>query len=98
MRILVLGAGGHGQVVVDILLRMADAGADLTVAGYLDDNTALKGQRPLNVPVLGRLSDRTSVPMTPSSWPWGTTTNAPGWPPSWPAKARPSPWRVIRGQ
>jgi sugar O-acyltransferase (sialic acid O-acetyltransferase NeuD family) len=62
MRILVLGAGGHGQVVVDILLRMADAGADLTVAGYLDDNTALKGQRPLNVPILGRLSDRASVP------------------------------------
>ena len=62
MRVLVLGAGGHGQVVADILLRMADAGADVTVAGYLDDNAGLTGHCPLGLPVLGRLADRTSVP------------------------------------
>ena len=61
MRILVLGAGGHGQVVTDILLRMADAGADVTVAGYLDDNPDLAGRRVLGLPVLGRLADRTAV-------------------------------------
>lgn len=62
MRILVLGAGGHGQVVADILLRMADAGAALVVTGYLDDNPSLTGQRLLDLPVLGRLADLASVP------------------------------------
>jgi sugar O-acyltransferase (sialic acid O-acetyltransferase NeuD family) len=62
MRILVLGAGGHGQVVADVLLRMAEAGADLTVAGYLDDNAGLIGHDLLGVPVLGRFADRMSVP------------------------------------
>jgi len=62
MRVLVLGAGGHGQVVADILLRMADAGAALVVTGYLDDNSSLTGQRFLDLPVWGRLADRASVP------------------------------------
>jgi sugar O-acyltransferase (sialic acid O-acetyltransferase NeuD family) len=62
MRILVLGAGGHGQVVADILLRMADEGAGLTVAGYLDDNPSLTGQHLLGLKVLGRFADRPSVP------------------------------------
>jgi sugar O-acyltransferase (sialic acid O-acetyltransferase NeuD family) len=62
MRILVLGAGGHGQVVADILLRMADAGAELTVTGFLDDSPDLAGQRLLGLPVLGRLADRMSLP------------------------------------
>ena len=62
MRILVLGAGGHGQVVADVLLRMAEAGSGLTVAGYLDDNPSLTGQYRLGLPILGCLADRTSVP------------------------------------
>lgn len=61
MRVVVLGAGGHGQVVADILLRMADAGADLTIAGYLDDNASLAGLRLLGLPVMGRLCDLTSL-------------------------------------
>jgi len=62
MRILILGAGGHGQVVADVLLRMADAGAELAVAGYLDDKPGLTGERLLDNPILGRLADRTFVP------------------------------------
>jgi sugar O-acyltransferase (sialic acid O-acetyltransferase NeuD family) len=62
MRVLVLGAGGHGQVVADILRRMSDAGRHFVVAGYLDDDAALAGRRLLGLPVLGRLADRLSVP------------------------------------
>jgi len=36
MRILIIGAGGHAQVVADILLRMRGAGSRLTPVGYLD--------------------------------------------------------------
>lgn len=62
MRILILGAGGHGQVVADILLRMAEGSGELTVAGYLDDNPRFVGQQFLGLSVLGCLADRTSVP------------------------------------
>jgi len=55
MRILVIGAGGHGQVVADILLRMTDAGEKVIVVGYLDDDPALIGEQFLGLPVLGRL-------------------------------------------
>lgn len=61
MRILVLGAGGHGQVVADILLRMREAGTGITVVGYLDDDPILSGQHLLGVPVVGRVADLNSV-------------------------------------
>ena len=44
MRVLILGAGGHAQVVADILLRMRETGAGVAPLGYLDDNPALVGQ------------------------------------------------------
>ncbi len=53
MRILIIGAGGHAQVVADILLRMGEAGADVAPLGYLDDNPELKGQKRLDLPILG---------------------------------------------
>jgi len=62
MHILILGAGGHGQVVADILLRMVEAGADLTPAGYLDDNLGLAGQRFVGLSVLGCMADRIRWP------------------------------------
>ncbi len=62
MRVLVLGAGGHGQVVADILLRMAEAGAPMIVSGFLDDHPELAGRRLLGVPVLGPLAARASLP------------------------------------
>ncbi len=61
MRVLILGAGGHAQVVVDILLRMREAGADLTPLGYLDDDPALIGERFLDLPVLGRTVDLPTI-------------------------------------
>ena len=52
MRVLVVGAGGHAQVVADALLRMRDVGANLTPIGYLDDDPALAGQELVGLPVL----------------------------------------------
>ncbi len=53
--VLILGAGGHAQVVADILLHMHEAGDDLAPIGYLDDNPQIAGQRFLGLPVLGPL-------------------------------------------
>lgn len=50
---LVVGAGGHGRVVLDILMRM-DA---FEIVGFLDSNSDLRGRRVDGVPVLGSLDD-----------------------------------------
>ena len=52
-RCIVIGAGGHGKVIADILLS---GGTD--VLGFLDDNFAGEGQSVLGLPILGK----------PSSW------------------------------
>jgi sugar O-acyltransferase (sialic acid O-acetyltransferase NeuD family) len=61
-RILILGAGGHAQVVADILLRMADHGEEVAVLGYLDDDPTRADQRPLDLPVLGATADLATIP------------------------------------
>jgi sugar O-acyltransferase (sialic acid O-acetyltransferase NeuD family) len=40
MRVLVIGAGGHGQVVADVLRAAARAGEPIEFGGYLDDRVA----------------------------------------------------------
>jgi sugar O-acyltransferase (sialic acid O-acetyltransferase NeuD family) len=60
IRVLIIGAGGQGLVVADILLRARERGSDLEPAGLLDDDTALEGTRVLGLPVFGactRLAD-----------------------------------------
>lgn len=57
MRILIVGAGGHGQVVADALLRARECGAAVRPIGFIDDNPALAGQQRLGLPVLGTLCD-----------------------------------------
>ncbi|MCP4168941.1 MAG: acetyltransferase [Chloroflexi bacterium] len=54
-RVLILGAGGHAQVVADILLHMHQASDDIVLVGYLDDNPQLLGMSYLGLPVLGKL-------------------------------------------
>ncbi|HEU5099339.1 MAG TPA: acetyltransferase [Roseiflexaceae bacterium] len=56
-QVLILGAGGHAQVVADILLRARDAGAQIEPIGYLDDNPELRGQARLGLPILGCVAD-----------------------------------------
>lgn len=61
LRVLILGAGGHAQVIADILLRMRDAGAAIAPIGYLDDNIGLTGRALLDLPVLGGISEASSI-------------------------------------
>ncbi len=63
-RILILGAGGHGQVLADMLMRMRDAGVQVAPLGYLDDAAAMQSQTLLGLPVLGRLADLAQIAHT----------------------------------
>jgi sugar O-acyltransferase (sialic acid O-acetyltransferase NeuD family) len=60
-RILILGAGGHAQVVADILMRARDAGERIRPIGYLDDNSDSQGQALLGLPILGSIADLTHI-------------------------------------
>jgi len=53
MRTVIVGAGGHGRVVLDILLQSPEA----DVAGFVDTNPKLRGRRIDGKPVLGSLDD-----------------------------------------
>ena len=52
-RVLILGAGGHGRVVLDILLQ---AGEHQVVA-FLDNNADIHGRRVDGIPVLGSVDE-----------------------------------------
>ncbi len=60
-RLLIIGAGGHAQVVADTVLRMRDAGADIEPVGYLDDDPRLSGEIRLGLPVIGPLASINAV-------------------------------------
>jgi sugar O-acyltransferase (sialic acid O-acetyltransferase NeuD family) len=62
LRILILGAGGHGQVIADALLQAAAAGAPWQPIGFLDDNLALRGQMRLGLPIAGPLASLGEIP------------------------------------
>ena len=62
MKVLIVGAGGHGQVVADILLAQRAAGHDVDVVGYLDDDAALQGAERLGIRVIGPLRVRSTIP------------------------------------
>lgn len=47
-RILVVGAGGHGRVTADALLAAGE-----NVAGFLDNDSTLKGREVFGIPVVG---------------------------------------------
>ncbi len=56
MRVLILGAGGHAQVVADILLRTQEQTGSVHPIGYLDDDPALIDQSFIGLPVLGAIA------------------------------------------
>jgi sugar O-acyltransferase (sialic acid O-acetyltransferase NeuD family) len=56
MEILIIGAGGQGQVVADAVLFASEAGQDIALVGYLDDNDKLWHQEFLGAPVLGPIA------------------------------------------
>lgn len=56
--IVIVGAGGHGRGILEILRAEADAkGAACEVQGFLDDRAELRGGACAGLPVLGRLDD-----------------------------------------
>jgi sugar O-acyltransferase (sialic acid O-acetyltransferase NeuD family) len=70
-RIVIIGAGGQGLVVADILLaaRAAQSSRDarvldvaLEVVGALDDNPALTGTRILDIPIVGTTQLLAQIP------------------------------------
>lgn len=60
-RVLIVGAGGHAQVVADILLRAREAGAAVAPIGYLDDNPACWGHELLGLPIFGAIDKHSAV-------------------------------------
>jgi acetyltransferase EpsM len=54
--ILIVGAGGQGQVLADALLYAVEAGQPVLPTGFLDDNPLLVGTEVLGLPVLGPLA------------------------------------------
>lgn len=62
LRVVIIGAGGHAQVVADILLRARDAGEAVEPIGYLDDAAPLHGQEFLGLPVLGAIDKLSRIP------------------------------------
>ena len=59
MRVLIIGAGGHGQVVADILKSASRQGSDVQPCGYLDHNDRLWNQVLLDLTVLGSVDEWT---------------------------------------
>lgn len=62
MRVVIIGAGGHAQVVADILMRMQDAGAPVQPLGYVDDNLEMHGLTQLGLLVLGGIAALPTIP------------------------------------
>ena len=62
MNVLIVGAGGHGQVVADILLCAYRAGSVAVPVGYLDDDPQHHGQTRLGLRVWGPLEHIDAVP------------------------------------
>ncbi len=62
MRVLIASAGGHAQVVADILQCMHEVIGDVVPIGYVDDDPALIGQERLGLPVLGNLNQLETIP------------------------------------
>ena len=62
MRVLIVGAGGHAQVVADSLLRAQDAGSEQQPVGFVDDAAERAGTSVLGLPVFGRISTIPQIP------------------------------------
>lgn len=62
MKVLIIGAGGHGQCVADTLLRGWRAGSEVEALGFLDDVEPLATDHFAGLPLLGRVPDLGDFP------------------------------------
>jgi sugar O-acyltransferase (sialic acid O-acetyltransferase NeuD family) len=61
-KIVIVGAGGHGQVVADILLaELAHAKTTAQLIGFVDDNPKLQQRSFLRLPVLGTIAQLPTI-------------------------------------
>jgi sugar O-acyltransferase (sialic acid O-acetyltransferase NeuD family) len=58
VRVLIIGAGGHAQVIADILMTASRQSGDQFPCGYTDDDESLWGNVIMNVPVIGAIDER----------------------------------------
>jgi sugar O-acyltransferase (sialic acid O-acetyltransferase NeuD family) len=66
VQVVIIGAGGHGREVAEILGHQTQAGVAVQVVGFIDENQSLHGHTVDGLPVLGDWSwfdevDRTAV-------------------------------------
>jgi sugar O-acyltransferase (sialic acid O-acetyltransferase NeuD family) len=61
MRVLLIGAGGHAQVVADALRSRAGSPDAAEIVGYLDDDVSLQGRQLIGGVVLGTLRQRHQI-------------------------------------
>jgi sugar O-acyltransferase (sialic acid O-acetyltransferase NeuD family) len=55
-RVAIIGAGGHGREIADILRHRAEVSGGLVIEGFIDGNAKLRGQEVDGLPVLGDLN------------------------------------------
>lgn len=60
-RIVIVGSGGHAQVVADILMRARGAGQSVEPLGYVDDDPQAAGKAFLGLAVLGGVADLSRI-------------------------------------
>ena len=60
--VVIVGAGGQGLIVADILLAAAAAGDAVRALGFVDDKSAIHGTEVLGLPVLGSLASLSTIP------------------------------------
>lgn len=62
MRIVIIGAGGHAQVIADCILRRHERDASVSLVGFVDDRASIRGELILGFPVLGSLRELATIP------------------------------------
>lgn len=61
-RIVVIGAGGHGREIAQLINDIAEDGGGFEIIGFVDDDISLTGKVIAGLPVLGELSWLTEQP------------------------------------
>jgi len=61
MKVLILGGGGHAQVIADALLCMVERSEKIDIVGYLDDNLNLEGRVLRGGSIIGRLNELNQI-------------------------------------
>ena len=56
-RICIVGAGGHGREIAEIVREMDPSGSSFELVGFADDSRELKGKLVMGIPVIGSVRE-----------------------------------------